>query len=66
VARKQPGAPDDLVGRLSAIEGVTVEGSYGGRAQIRATPAAVERVRAELSRDYYVEPLLSRYSVAGP
>jgi hypothetical protein len=66
IAPKDPAASNDLSARLAAIEGVTVEGAFGGRALIRATPEALERVRGELAGDFHIEPLVTRRPLEGP
>jgi hypothetical protein len=60
IAKKSDGTPDDLQKRLAAFQGVSVEGAYGGRVLIRATPEAILKIRAEFAADYYIEPLLPR------
>lgn len=50
----------DWIDRLRKVEGVEVVGSGPVRAQIRATPAAVEALRKTLGDDFHIEPILPR------
>ncbi len=52
--------PADWLQRLSAVPGVTVEGSFHQRAQILADDAAVEALRREMGDALRVEEIAER------
>ena len=51
-------APDDWLETVRATPGVTVVGDNPARAQIEATPEALERIVAALGDYLHVEPVI--------
>lgn len=49
-------APEDWLDRVRGTEGVSVTGSSGHRAQVRADEAGVERLRSSLGSYLHIEP----------
>ena len=45
---------------LKAVEGVSVQGATGKRAQFEATPDAVDRVKSKFAENFHIEEAVER------
>lgn len=53
-------SPQPLEARLSAIEGVEVQGAFRGRVTLSATPAALAEIRRRFGDEVHIEEAQAR------
>jgi hypothetical protein len=58
---QQADAPSDWVDRIGALEGVSVVGTTGKRAQVAADDDGLRRLRDELGSFTHIEPIIEHH-----
>lgn len=59
---QQAEAPDDWVDQIGALDGVSVTGTTGKRAQISADDDGIQRVRDTIGSYTHIEPVIEHHS----